>query len=171
MQHAAQPMHTHLANNLSMDTPAKQPPKRTVIQPSFQLEREAPLSALQTQAIKVFTLNKEMNAAKTNHDKERASLLKEMDTAGVDSVVVDSPRISAVVTTPDKTVVDVELAIELLFPSVSESVKLLSPSDRHKFYGMLYVTQTSVTENFGKSVLGKITTVEKGTRNVTVKAV
>jgi hypothetical protein len=111
-----------------------------------------------------------MNDKKSEYDKARANLLKSMDDCGVTSLSVASPSLVASINQPDQTIVDVEQAMYVLFPQIGEVLKSMSDTDRNRFLGVLSITQTAVTDNFGKSVLAKITTTKKGTRNVTVKA-
>ena len=127
---------------------------------NIAVESETPKSKAEAIAAKVYRLNREMNAAKTAHDKLRKELFATMKEHGFDHLDVmftegDSTiPLVADIGAKDGSAVDVD-----------KLAKLVPMAD---FVKMASVTQKAVTEHAGTAILNQVLVAVKGTENVTV---
>jgi len=111
----------------------------------------------------VFLANKEMNALKNKHDKLRKELYAKMKDLGFDKLgtVVTSDGVSlpieAVISAPEGQSVD------------ARKLSKIIPMD--KFLDVVTVSQKSVSDKLGSSILNQVLVSTKGTENVSVKVV
>jgi hypothetical protein len=112
------------------------------------------------QAKLVFTLNKEMNAAKKRYDESRAALLTMMDatkTTELSPIKGDGNMLKAVVSTPVDEYIDVKELRKLVTDEV--------------FLACVSATKGATAKNAGADVVAKATRTKDGTRNVTVSVI
>ena len=111
----------------------------------------------------VFLANKEMNAIKNKHDKLRKELFSKMKDLGFEKL--------GTIVTDDGVTLPIEAVISAPEGQAVDARKLSKIIPMDKFLDVVTVSQKSVVDKLGTSILNQVLVTTKGTENVSVKVV
>ena len=118
---------------------------------------------LETMIAEVFALNKQMNEAKTKHDKLRRELFSQMKTKGLDHLSA-----IAMLSTGE---VPVEALIQTPEGQAVDATKLSGLIPLSTFLEVVTVSQKAVIDKLGTAMLNQVLVPTKGTENVVVRVI